>query len=158
MASAAAHGCTCTASQTIQQQGAERELRTAEPHNGEEKGVAWRELREKGDRTVPETGREESTRAHQDQQEGTDPMASPTGGVGSCSWAVGVSHKAPVVLSWACHLRVTDVGHLGAGAGWDWVDPPPPFPEGSLTMCCLAFVLKAFNSVGHVLFKPAGKS
>lgn len=43
-----------------------------------------------------------------------------------CSFAVGVSHKAPVVLSCACHLRVTDVGHLGAGAGWDWVDPPSP--------------------------------
>lgn len=43
-----------------------------------------------------------------------------------CSFAVGVSHKAPVVLSCACHLRVTDVGHLGAGAGWDWVDPPLP--------------------------------
>lgn len=43
----------------IQQQGTDYTLRTAEPHNGEEKGVACWELREKGDKTVSkQTGRE----------------------------------------------------------------------------------------------------
>lgn len=38
-------------------------------------------------------------------------------------------------------------GPVLGGTGWT------PRPEGSLHMCCPAFVFKAFNSVGHVLFK-----
>lgn len=69
-----------------------------------------------------------------------------------CNFPLGVAHIAPVVLSDACHLRVTDAGHLGSGAGWDWVERRP---KGSLTLCCVAFVLRAFNSAGHALFKKS---
>lgn len=162
-----------------------------EPYNGEEKGAACRELREKSDKTVGnqreramQTGREWSTLVsdltHEVWQEGTDPLTSPLldvcafigcwEGLGAlfwqpivsskskcweCKFAVGVAHKAPVVFSNACHLGVTDADHLGSSAGWDWVERRP---EGSLTVCCVAFVLRAFNSAGHVLFKPVKKS
>lgn len=55
-----------------------------------------------------------------------------------CNFAVGVAHVAPVVLSDACHLRVTDAGHLGSGTGWDWVERRPRGEPACVLRCLCA--------------------